>query len=175
VALTLGDGDKAPDATPQAKASAAPSAPPVAVQQHRDQRGFQVNVPKEWERKPASSYVDYVDPADTSRRVRINVETTSASASTFAKAAENRLMNTPSSCAAPYARVAFREDVTLAGQPAVVLEYTCGSGEQMRHAMWLFRVQGGKAYSFFLTVPDPRFGESRPIFDEMVRSFTFGA
>ena len=31
----------------------------------------------------------------------------------------------------------------------------------------------GKAYHFYLTVPDARFADSKIIFDEMVRSFQF--
>jgi eukaryotic-like serine/threonine-protein kinase len=33
----------------------------------------------------------------------------------------------------------------------------------------------GKEHSFYLTVPDSRFDESKVIFDELVRSFRFAA
>jgi hypothetical protein len=36
-------------------------------------------------------------------------------------------------------------------------------------------VQNGKAYQFFLTVPNSLFAASKPIYDEMVRSYRFGA
>ena len=81
------------------------------------------------------------------------------------------------SCAAPYNRVALRDgaDITLADQKAAELEYTCGTGGQTRHGIWRVTVQNGKAYQFFLTVPDNLYAASKPIYDEMVRSYRLGA
>ena len=36
-------------------------------------------------------------------------------------------------------------------------------------------MQNGKAYQFFLTVPATLYDASKPIYDEMVRSYRFGA
>jgi hypothetical protein len=65
--------------------------------------------------------------------------------------------------------------VELAGEPAAELEYTCGTGDTMRHGLWRAVVRDGKAYSFYLTVAQTRFEESRPIFEELVRSFELTA
>ena len=73
---------------------------------------------------------------------------------------------------APFTEVGLRE-ATLAAQPAAELEYTCGEGDGKRHGIWRAIVHDGNAYHFYLTVPDARFGESKIIFDEMVRSFQF--
>jgi hypothetical protein len=41
----------------------------------------------------------------------------------------------------------------------------------MRHGIWGAVIVDGKAYHFYLTVPDAQFAASKVIFDEMVRSF----
>jgi serine/threonine protein kinase len=154
------------------------SSPAFATQEYHDSRGFVVNVPKDWtQRKPASgSYIDYLDPADNNRRIRFNIEATSGTPASFASVAEGYLKNNSGSCEAPYARVGLREgaDVRLAGQNAAELEYKCGNGATARHGIWRFTVQGGKVYHFFLTVPDGKFADSKPIYDEMVRSYRLG-
>jgi hypothetical protein len=162
------------------RGAGAPSASGAAfsTQQYRDSRGFVVNVPKDWtQRKPASgSYVDYLDPQDNNRRIRFNIESTSGTPTSFAGVAEGFLKNNAGSCEAPYQRVGLRDaaDVKLSGQNAAELEYKCGSGTTARHGIWRFTVQAGKVYHFFLTVPDGKFADSKPIYDEMVRSYHLG-
>jgi eukaryotic-like serine/threonine-protein kinase len=171
----LGRDDQSAVKKPVAKAPASPAAPAIPAQEHRDQRGFALNVPQSWAKRPSqSSFVDYVDPADEGRRVRINVEKTGGSAHSFAEVAENFLKTHPQTCTVPYARIGLRDDVKLGGQPAAELEYTCGSGDQTRHGIWRFTVQNGNAYHVYLTVPGPQFDGARPIYDMMVNSYRFG-
>jgi hypothetical protein len=154
------------------------AAPAFAVQEHKDPRGFTVNVPKDWTRKTSnSSFVDYVDPNDNGRRLRLNIEKATGTATGFAEVAEGQLKKNTGSCAAPYNRVGLRDgnDVKLGGQQAAELEYTCGSGDQTRHGIWRVVVQKEQAFQFFLTVPDSQFAASKPIYDEMVRSYRLGA
>ena len=94
-----------------------------------------------------------------------------ATAQKFLTTAETGLKK-PSICPSPYARVALI-DSELGKQPAAQLEYTCGSGDAKRHGIWQAVVVDGKAYHFYLTVPDSRFDESKVIFEEMLRSFHF--
>ncbi|GAA4247473.1 serine/threonine-protein kinase [Dactylosporangium darangshiense] len=159
---------------PSGNTSSAPATPAFEVESFSHPGGITVNVPKGWKTNKlgnaSAPYFDIVDPVDGNRRIRVNIEKTSASPRQFLESAENRLKSTPSSCEAPYARVNMSED-KLDGQPAAILEYTCGSGEKLRHALWNAVVVGGKAYHFFVTVPDARFSESKAIFDEMVSSF----
>jgi serine/threonine protein kinase len=161
-------------AKPPTTASSAPSTPQIDVESFTHPGGITVNVPKGWTHKQLGNagapYFDITDPADANRRVRINIEKASNSSKAFLESAENRLKSTPASCTAPYARVNLTDD-KLDGQAAMILEYTCGSGDQLRHALWNAVVINGKAYHFFVTVPDARFTESKAIFDEMVRSF----
>jgi serine/threonine protein kinase len=156
---------------PSSQATATPADTPlIAVQQYRDQRGLIINVPKDWSKTPArAGYVDFTDPDDGGRRIRVNVENFSGTAQRFFQTAETNLRK-PGTCLQPYQRVALT-DANLAGRPGKELEYTCGSGPQMRHGIWGAVVVSGKAYHFYLTVPDARFAESKIIFDEMVRSF----
>jgi hypothetical protein len=161
-------GSPATSANPDAGAdrSDPPPASPIAVQTFSD-RGVTVNVPAGWRRSTARSYVDFVDPADSTRRVRLLFEASRAEPMRFMEIAENGLER---NCPEPYAQVQLRT-AELAGNPAAELEYTCGSGDKMRHGLWRATVVGGRAYSFYLTTQDADFGDSKPIFDELARSF----
>jgi hypothetical protein len=157
------------DATPH---KVVPAFPAVA---YHDDRGLTVSVPAGWKQIRVSSYVDFIEPGDTGRRIRINIEAAGGSPRGFLERAEAFLQTRPQSCAAPYTRVDLRDgQVSLSGHPAAELEYTCGAGGQGRHALWRAVVIDNKAYHFFLSVPDDRFAESRPIYDELTRSFTVG-
>jgi serine/threonine protein kinase len=143
------------------------SGPLIDVQQYRD-RGILVDVPAGWQQSSQGSYVDYKDPS-ADRWIRINVESTDATALRLLQIAESGLQN-PSTCAAPFAELALH-DAPLAGLSGAELEYTCGSGAAKRHGIWRAVVKNGTAYHFFLTTPDADFAASKIIYDEMVRSF----
>jgi eukaryotic-like serine/threonine-protein kinase len=165
-------GDDSPSGPPGAgptTPAATATGPAFPVQEYRDDRGLVVNVPQNWT-KSGSSYIDFADPAG-GRKVRINVETAGGDAEKFMGTAENGLKTKPSVCTAPYQRVALRTDIQLDGQPSAELEYTCGEGADMRHGIWRAIVANGKAYYFYLSVPDSGFADSKVIYDEMVRSF----
>jgi hypothetical protein len=160
-------GSKAPTTTPTA--SAAPSNTPlIPVQEYTDKRGLTIDVPEGWTKSATSTYVDFLDPAG-GRKIRINVESAGSTAQKFFQNAESGLRR-PSICPQPYKRVALT-DATLGGLPGAELEYTCGSGDGERHGIWGAVVKDGKAYHFYLTVPDSQFAQSKIIFDEMARSF----
>jgi eukaryotic-like serine/threonine-protein kinase len=169
-------GGGSPDGTPPAaQSSQAPPAEPASldVQQYTG-RGISVNVPAGWQKKASANtvYVDFTDPADAKRRVRILVEeTTGSDPARFMQVAENGLKTRTTSCAKPYTRIDLRSPVQLAGQPAAELEYTCGAGDQERHGIWRAILLDGHAYSFYLTARESQFAESKQIFDEMVRTF----
>ncbi|HEX7744791.1 MAG TPA: serine/threonine protein kinase, partial [Micromonosporaceae bacterium] len=150
----------------------APTGPAFATQTFAD-RGVSVNVPQGWERKTGGSYVDFVDPADSGRKVRIIVEPfrRDAPPARWVVAAEKFLQTRSTSCAQPYARVGGVEELDHQGRPAAQFEYTCGTGEGMRHGVWRVVPADGKAYSFYLSTTDAHFDESKPIFEEMVRTF----
>ena len=159
---------------PVAHPSAAPATtgPPFAVKAFTDPaRGYTIDYPAEWTLKPSgSTYTDFVDPKDGSRRLRANVESGSTPTS-FLLAAEKNLKD-PKKCPAPYQRVALREDSgQVAGHPSAELEYICGSGATARHGIWRALIVGGHAYSFNLSVEDNRFAESKGVYDHAVESY----
>ncbi|HEU5110331.1 MAG TPA: serine/threonine protein kinase, partial [Micromonosporaceae bacterium] len=168
-------GDEEPPPRPPVAQGAAPQQPEIDVQRYAG-RGLSVNVPSGWKKSGGGVYIDYTDPDDGDRRVRLLVEKASASTQPlkFLNAAGDRLDRTPRSCVAPYRQIGLRE-VEQAGLPSAELEYTCGEGDAMSHALWRAVVADGRAYSFRLTAPEARFEESKAIFDEMVRSFRLDA
>ncbi|MGK5679252.1 protein kinase domain-containing protein [Actinoplanes sp. URMC 104] len=167
-----GDDTGAPVAAPTADA-AKPAA--FATQQYNG-RGVTVLVPKAWSRKSGGNWVDYVDPNDAKRKVRILVEDASSRATpqSFLGVAENGLKTRSTNCPKPYAQVDLT-DTKIAGRDGAVLEYTCGTGDQGRHGLWGAVIAGGKAYSFYLTTNESQFAGSKPIFDQMIKSYALQA
>jgi serine/threonine protein kinase len=158
-------------AGPTMTASPSTSAPLTNVQQFVDKRGIQIDVPAGWKKGGTSNYTDFTDPDNPSRRVRINVEPSGkATAKQFLTVAERNLHD-PSRCTAPYQRISLTSQ-TLSGHDGAILEYTCGSGTGKRHGIWAATTVGGKAYHFYLTVPDSEFDSHKYIFEQMVQSFT---
>jgi len=135
---------------------------------------FTLNVPATWlpQKPPTTAYVDFTDPVDKGRRLRVNVENAGSTAADFLQVAESNLKKNTGTCAAPYNPVALRDTgITLDGRPAAELEYTCGSGDNMRHGIWRATVVGGKAYEFYLTAPADLFDKTKVVYDEAVRSY----
>ncbi|MFU8870704.1 serine/threonine-protein kinase [Micromonospora sp. SL4-19] len=171
IALNSG-GEKPAPPIVSSLPTATAEASPVDMQAFSG-KGVSLQVPKGWQRQTGGLYVDFIDPDDTGRKVRVIAEPwggTSVSWAEFAsrnlrkKAAESK------TCPAPYKEVSVSEP-KLAGEAAAELEYTCGEGDTMRHGVWRGLVKDGKVYSFYLSSTDARFAESKPIFDTMAESF----
>lgn len=172
IALTSG-GDDAPPPIVGALPSNSAAASPVEMQE-QTVKGITVQVPKGWDRKTGGVFVDYVDPQDESRKVRLLAENWGGTSVSWAEFASRNLRDKSKSCAKPYEQLAMTE-TTLAGKPAAEFEYTCGEGDEKRHGVWRGVVQGGKVYSFYLSSSDATFAESKPIFDAMAGSFQLTA
>ncbi len=160
--------------TPAARSSAstAPTAAAFAARPFKDDaHGYSLEVPVDWKQQAAGTYYDFTDPKDTGRRMRTNVEKAGNSAADFIRAVANEQSKHPEKCATPFNPIAQRTDVTLAGRPAAELEYTCGQGTAMRHYLWRATVLSGKAYEFYLSVPDSRFAESKVIYDHAAETY----
>ncbi|MBB5111548.1 serine/threonine-protein kinase [Micromonospora echinospora] len=170
IALTSGGDDAPPPIVGTLPSNSAAAAPEM---QEQTVKGVTIQVPKGWQRQTGGLYVDYIDPADEGRKVRVIAEPwggTSISWAEFASRNLNKNSAKSKSCPAPYTEISVSEQ-PLAGQTAGQLEYTCGEGESMRHGIWRGLVKDGKVYSFYLSSTDARFAESKPIFDAMVGSF----
>ncbi|WP_028192651.1 serine/threonine-protein kinase [Salinispora pacifica] len=172
--FTGGDDPEPPVAPPAAPPTSAAPTTELPELMEYSARGVRVLVPQGWEEKVGGLYTDYVDPEDQGRRVRVITEKWNNTSARWAEIAEDGLRSN-SSCAEPYRQIALDVGVELAGKPAAQLEYTCGEGAEMRHGIWRGVAHEGQSYSFYLTANDARFEESRPIFDEMVKSFQLTA
>jgi hypothetical protein len=172
--VLFGGDDPQPPATPQGQQGGAPAAPALEMEE-QSAKGVTVRVPKGWERRTAEGavWVDFVDPQDNGRKVRVLAEAWSTTSMRWAESAANGLRSRPTSCPKPYNQVALSAQ-KLDGQDAAELEYTCGEGDAMRHGVWRGVVHEGKVYSFYLSSTHARFAESKPIFDGMVESFRLG-
>ncbi|MEV0002482.1 serine/threonine-protein kinase [Micromonospora sp. NPDC050980] len=174
IALTSG-GDDAPPPVVGTLPSAS-ATPPVEMQE-QSVKGMTIQLPKGWQRQTGGLFIDYVDPDDDGRKVRVIAEDWGGTSISWAEFASRNLKKNSTkskTCPAPYTEVSVTEQ-PLAGQTAGQLEYTCGEGEDMRHGIWRGLVRDGKVYSFYLSSTDARFAESKPIFDAMVDSFQLTA
>jgi hypothetical protein len=162
-----GDEPTPPPAAAPEQVQEAP--PPFETQEYKD-RGITVQVPKGWTRKADGSWVDYADPADAKHKVRILVEKSKATPTAFLGIAENTLKNRSANCPKPYTQVGLTP-TKIAGRDGAVLEYTCGTGDAARHGLWGAVVTDGKAYSFYVTSTEAQFADSKPIFDQMIKTY----
>ncbi|MGC4893274.1 serine/threonine-protein kinase [Micromonospora sp. DT31] len=175
IALT-GGGDDAPPPIVGTLPSNSAAAPPVEMQE-QSVKGVTIQVPKGWQRQTGGLFVDYVDPEDEGRKVRVVAEEWGGTSISWAEFASGNLKKNSTkskTCPAPYTEVSVSEQ-PLAGETAGQVEYTCGTGSAMRHGIWRGLVKDGKVYSFYLSSTDARFAESKPIFDAMASSFQLTA
>ncbi|WP_089156588.1 serine/threonine-protein kinase [Micromonospora sp. NBS 11-29] len=171
IALTSGGDDAPPPIVGTLPTNSAAAAPEM---QEQTVKGVTVQVPKGWQRQTGGLYVDYVDPADEGRKVRVIAEEWSGTSISWAEFASRNLKKNSAkskNCPAPYTEMSVSEQ-KLAGQDAGQLEYTCGEGDTMRHGVWRGLVKDGKVYSFYLSSTDAR---TKPIFDAMADSFRLAA
>ncbi|MDO3683072.1 serine/threonine-protein kinase [Micromonospora sp. C28ISP2-4] len=174
IALTSGGDDAPPPIVGALPSNSAAAAPEM---QEQTVKGVTIQVPKGWQRQTGGLFVDYVDPNDEGRKVRVIAEKWGGTSISWAEFASRNLKSKTANsktCPAPYTELSVSEQ-PLAGQTAGQLEYTCGEGEAMRHGIWRGLVKDGKVYSFYLSTTDARFAESKPIFDAMVDSFQLTA
>jgi serine/threonine protein kinase len=171
--ISLSGGDKTPT-TPVAQPTTTQDAPPPFDTQEYNDRGISVQVPKGWTRKATGTWVDYVDPKDAKHKVRILVENSNGTPTSFLGVAENGLKTKSTNCPKPYTRVNLTK-TTISGKSGAVLEYTCGTGDDGRHGLWGAVITSGKAFSFYMTSSEAQFADSKPIFDEMIRTYTLTA
>jgi len=151
-----------PTATP-------PTTPAIDVQVFSE-RGVTVNVPKGWKRSPGGTYVDFIDPDDRERWVRINI-TGEKDARRALESAERTFTKSGGFCEPKYERVGLT-DTQLAGHPATQLEYLCSPKDRpQRHGIWRVAVVNGSAYHIYLAAPETKYADSTVIFEEMIRSF----
>ncbi|GAA4593296.1 serine/threonine protein kinase [Actinoplanes octamycinicus] len=172
VSLTGGGGAPAaaPTAAPQASAPATGAA--ADTQDYKGNKAISVKVPAGWKRTAGKTYVDYIDPDDALRKVRVLAEEGKASPSRFVSEIAPNGLKKSANCPKPFKSLgSTTEGVQIAGRPAAQFEYTCGSGDAMRHGIWRMTQVDGTMYSFFLTTPAAEFEDSKKYFEAMAQSF----
>ena len=167
--LTGGGGDPGtpPDALP---AGGTQTQTDVATQAYKGDSAISVQVPKDWTRTASGSYVDYTDPKDKLQKVRVLVEKGTIDPHRFAESTAPATLKKSKNCPKPFKHLGTT-DVQISGNPGAQFEYTCGSGDTMRHGIWRMTTVNGKMYSFYLTTSDSQFAESKKYFDAMSSSF----
>jgi hypothetical protein len=140
------------------------------TQDYKGDASVTVKVPKGWTRTAAGSYVDYIDPQDKLRKVRVLVEKGSIDPRRFADSTAPATLRKSKNCPKPFKQLGT-VDAQVAGHAGAQFEYTCGSGDAMRHGIWRMTTVDGKMYSFFLTSKESEFTASKKYFDAMADSF----
>ncbi|WP_433370658.1 serine/threonine-protein kinase [Actinoplanes sp. CA-142083] len=169
--ISLSGGGSGTPTTPVAQPGASQAAASdVQTQDYQGNDKVSVKVPAGWKRAASGNYVDYVDPGDKQRKVRVLVEPGSIKPQRFVSETAPGTLKKSKACPSPYKQV-DTADVEVSGQPGAQFEYTCGSGDAMRHGIWRMTTAGGSMYSFYLTTSDASFADSKKYFDAMVESF----
>jgi len=172
ISLTGGDDAPPPTAQPPAGDQVVPAS--FATQDYKGNKAVSVKVPKDWTRSADGNWVDYIDPANKSRKVRVLVEPGSISPRKFAETTAPGTLKGSKACPKPFKHLGTT-DVEIAGLTGAQFEYNCGSGDTMRHGIWAQTTTGGKMYSFYLTTTESQFAASKQYFDEMAETFTLKA
>jgi hypothetical protein len=169
LAISLSGGGSAKQPVTQSGAGG-PANASFETQDYQGNAAVSVKVPKGWTRSAAGSYVDYVDPQDKERKVRVVVEKGSITPKHFVTSTAPGTLKKSKNCPSPFAELAT-SDVKVDGHDGAQFEYTCGSGGSMRHGIWRETTVDGKMYSFYLTTSESDFGASKKYFDAMAESF----
>jgi hypothetical protein len=165
-----GGGDP-PATEPQAGPTATqPASADFETQEYEGNAAVSVKVPAGWTRSSGGVYVDYVDPENKLRKVRILVEKGSISPTKFVSETAPAGLKKSKNCPSPFNPIGTKQ-VDVAGNPGAELEYTCGSGANMRHGIWRMTTVNKKMYSFYLTTTDADFEASKKYFEAMANSF----
>ncbi|MEV4414638.1 serine/threonine-protein kinase [Catellatospora sp. NPDC049609] len=169
-------GTSAVGGTPSPASSSAPQAPDgmELVTVKNTHGSATVAVPKGW--KPSkganSTYVDYKDPADGDRWLRINIYS-GGNPTRELQGAESNFKKDAKRCQkGTYQRVDLSDQKLASTQTAAQLEYQCTPpGKDPRHAIWRIGVADGVAYHVYLSTLESSFEQDKAVFDKAVESF----
>jgi serine/threonine protein kinase len=170
LAFSLAGSGKSPTHPVAQSNSGATANAAFNTQDYKGDDSVSVKVPAGWTRTAGGTYVDYVDPNDKLRKVRVLVEKGSITPERFADTTAPATLKKSKNCPTPFKHLGTT-DVQVDGHPGAQFEYTCGSGDGERHGIWRMTTAGGKMFSFFLTSPQSDFPASKKYFDEMVNTF----
>jgi hypothetical protein len=170
--IVLTSGGSGGSRTPAAQGTAN-TKPKLALIDYHHPKGATVSVPAGWLQSPPKSgdYMDFVDPQDADRWVRINVEKTTLPTGRAVLEAAARRFQQPNGGCPGYKHVEIT-DTKLAGLDGASFEYTCAPpNKALRHGRWTAVVSNGVTYQVTLSVPASDFAASKSIDEAMVKSF----
>ncbi|GIF97351.1 serine/threonine-protein kinase [Catellatospora citrea] len=166
--------------TPGANGGPSPSAPAASSASSQVPEGMErvtfkdvtVLVPKGWTPVKSGSYVDYRDPADKDRWLRINVYQSGGNPTKELEGAEKTFKKVDRCQKDTYQRIDLSAQKLGALETAAQLEYQCTPpAKNPRHAVWRIGVSGGMAYHIYLSTWEDSFAQDRAVFDQAVGSF----
>lgn len=161
-----------PGGTPSPASSAAPQVP--EGMQKVTFKGVTVLVPAGWKPVKAGTYVDYRDPADSQRWLRINVHSSKSAAENQLKSAENGFKDVKRKFCQQdtYQRVDLTDQQLGGLDKGAQLEYQCvPPDKEPRHAIWRIAVADGTAYHIYLSTWESSYAADKAIFDQAIDSF----
>ena len=130
-------------------------------------RGVTLDVPVGWKVSKGSSYVDYRDPKDSDRWLRINV-TDEKDATKALQSADHRFAT--GTCKT-YTNLGLT-GAKLGGVDGAQLEFLCTpQGKEPRHAIWRIAVINGKACHVYLSTWENSFAQDKAVFEAALTSF----
>ncbi|GAA2402951.1 hypothetical protein Cme02nite_43650 [Catellatospora methionotrophica] len=178
VAWAVMGGDDAN--SPAAQPGATPSAPVASsastqVPEGMEQVTFKnvtVLVPKGWVPAKSGSYVDYRDPNDKERWLRINVYKSGGNPTRELEGAEKNFKKVDRCQKDTYQRIDLSDQKLGTLETAAQLEYQCTPpNKNARHAIWRIGVEGGTAFHIYLSTWEDSFAQDKGVFDQAVGSF----
>ncbi|MBB5870399.1 hypothetical protein F4553_003778 [Allocatelliglobosispora scoriae] len=162
------DPGSSPTATgPSGAASPSTAASPTVDGIVYKGKGIQVVFPTGWKRTVNNDYVQYDDPANSGRWIRLLVNNGKDAQKTL-NSADSQLKKR--GCESEYEKVEIR-DAQLAGRPGKELEYLCTPEAKndvepiARHGLWRAVVVEGKVYQLYLSTTEADFTLAKPVFE----------
>jgi hypothetical protein len=162
---------------PSSPASPAANQVPDGMQEvtFKNQHGsVKVLVPKGWKPAKSGTYVDYRDPDNADRWLRINIYKPARKPTSEFESAEKYFKDAAKKrCQQDtYVRVELSDQKLGTIETAGQLEYQCTPPDkEQRHALWRIGVDGGVAYHVYLSTLESTFAADRPVFDKAIESF----
>lgn len=176
----MGGEDEQPNTPAAVGPSAGAASSPAAAQVPEGMtqvtyKNVTVLVPKGWKpvKGKSTSYIDYTDPDDDQRWLRINVYP-GGNPTRELEGAEKGFKSAKK--CKPYERVDLSEQKLGELAPVAQLEYLCTPpGKEPRHAIWRIGMAKGTAYHVYLSTWESSFEQDKAaIFDRAVESFAIG-
>jgi hypothetical protein len=167
-----GNPDAAGSTTPGPKTSASTSTSPQAQAVVYAGKGYKVTVPAGWEKRAITNGIEFHDPKQTRRYVRVQVYT--GKNVDTAIESKSKDLQKPTNCEI-YEEIGIAP-ATLASIAGSQLEYSCTpKGEDPRHGTYTVITSGGKTYRIQTSTWATDYESTKPVFEQFAQSFALAA